>query len=104
MYAVIQSGGKQYRVSAGQTVRLEKLGAGVGETVTFSEVLMVGGAEGQVQLGRPLVSGAQVQATVTETGRGDKVKIVKFRRRKHYLKRQGHRQSYTEVQITAINA
>ncbi len=104
MYAVIQSGGKQYRVCAGQKVRLEKLDVAVGETVTFSEVLMVGGEAGAVQLGRPLVAGAQVAATVTENGRGDKVKIVKFRRRKHYLKRQGHRQAFTEVQITAINA
>lgn len=104
MYAVIQSGGKQYRVSTGQKVRLEKLGVAEGDAVTFSDVLMVEDAEGSVKIGRPLLEGAQVQGTVLKNGRADKVHIVKFRRRKHYLKRQGHRQSYTEVEITAINA
>jgi large subunit ribosomal protein L21 len=104
MYAVIQSGGKQYRVSAGQRVRLEKLDVAEGDAVTFSDVLMVGGADGSVKVGHPLLAGAQVQATVVENGRADKVLIIKFRRRKHYMRRQGHRQSYTEVTITAINA
>lgn len=101
MYAVIKSGGKQYRVEAGGQVRVESLAAEVGAAVSFEEVLLVGQGDG-VQVGAPLVSGAKVRATVIGHGRGDKVKIFKLRRRKHYQKSQGHRQSYTEVRIDDI--
>lgn len=103
MYAVIASGGKQYRVSEGDTVRLEKLSAGEGDAIEFDKVLMVGkGAD--VTIGTPYVDGGKVTATVNSHGRGDKVKIIKFRRRKHHMKRAGHRQAYTEVKITSISA
>lgn len=101
MYAVIKSGGKQYRVESGAKLRLERLAADVGAAVSFDQVLLVGDGEG-VKLGAPLVSGALVKATVTAQGRGDKVRIFKLRRRKHYQKTQGHRQSYTEVRIDDI--
>lgn len=103
MYAVIKTGGKQYRVSSGEQLRIELLPAEVGAAVSFDEVLMI--AEGdQVRVGAPFVSGAKVQATVMAHGRGDKVKIYKLRRRKHFQKSQGHRQSYTEVRIDDIVA
>ena len=98
MYAVIKSGGKQYRVEAGKPVRVESLAADVGATVAFEEVLLVGGGD-SVKVGAPLVSGAKVKGTVLAHGRGDKVKIFKLRRRKHFQKTQGHRQNYTEVRI-----
>jgi large subunit ribosomal protein L21 len=101
MYAVIKSGGKQYRVESGAQVRLESLAAEVGAAVAFEEVLLIGGGE-SVKVGAPLVSGAKVKATVVSHGRGDKVKIFKLRRRKHYQKSQGHRQNYTEVRIDEI--
>jgi large subunit ribosomal protein L21 len=101
MYAIIKSGGKQYRVKAGEQVRVEALAAEVGSTVSLEEVLLVGTGEG-VKVGAPLVSGAKVKATVVSHGRGDKVKIFKLRRRKHYQKTQGHRQSYTELRIDDI--
>ena len=101
MYAVIKSGGKQYRVESGAQVRIESLVADVGSTVAFEEVLLVGTGE-SVKVGVPLVSGAKVKATVMSHGRGDKVKIFKMRRRKHYQKNQGHRQNYTEVRIDDI--
>jgi len=101
MYAVIKSGGKQYRVESGAQVRVESLAADVGAAVAFEEVLLVGGGE-SVKVGAPLVSGAKVKATVVSHGRGDKVKIFKLRRRKHYQKTQGHRQNYTEVRIDDI--
>ena len=101
MYAVIKSGGKQYRVESGAKLRVERLPGDVGAAVSFDEVLLVGGGDG-VKVGAPLVSGAQVKATVTAQGRGDKVRIFKLRRRKHYQKTQGHRQSYTEVRIDDI--
>jgi large subunit ribosomal protein L21 len=101
MYAVIKSGGKQYRVESGATLRLELLSAEVGAAVSFDEVLLVGTGDG-VKVGAPLVSGALVKATVVSHGRGDKVRIFKMRRRKHYQKSQGHRQSYTEVRIDDI--
>ena len=101
MYAVIKSGGKQYRVESGKQVRVESLVADVGSAVKFEEVLLVGSGEG-VKVGAPLVSGASVKATVVKHGRGDKVKIFKMRRRKHYQKTQGHRQNYTEVRIDDI--
>ena len=101
MYAVIKSGGKQYRVESGAKLRLEALSADVGANVSFDEVVLVGEGE-SVKIGAPLVSGAKVKATVLAHGRGDKVKIFKLRRRKHYIKHQGHRQSYTEVRIDDI--
>jgi large subunit ribosomal protein L21 len=101
MYAIIKSGGKQYRVKAGEQVRVEALAAEVGSTVSLEEVLLVGAGDG-VKVGAPLVSGAKVKATVVSHGRGDKLKIFKLRRRKHYQKTQGHRQSYTELRIDDI--
>lgn len=103
MYAVFQSGGKQHRVSEGQVVRLEKLEVSTGESVEFDSVLMVVNGE-DVKIGAPVVAGAKVVAEVISHGRGDKVKIVKFRRRKHSRKQQGHRQWFTEVKITGIQA
>ncbi|AWX13896.1 50S ribosomal protein L21 [Mergibacter septicus] len=103
MYAVFQSGGKQHRVSEGQVVRLEKLEVATGEAVEFDSVLMVVNGE-DVKIGAPVLAGAKVVAEVVSHGRGDKVKIVKFRRRKHSRKQQGHRQWFTEVKITGINA
>ena len=101
MYAVIKSGGKQYRVEAGATLRVEAIAAEVGANLSFEEVLLVGAGDA-VKVGAPLVSGALVKATVLAHGRGDKVKIFKLRRRKHFQKTQGHRQSYTEVRIDDI--
>ena len=103
MYAVFQSGGKQHRVSEGQVVRLEKLELATGATVEFDSVLMVVNGE-DVKIGAPVVAGAKVVAEVVAQGRGDKVKIVKFRRHKHSRKQQGHRQWFTEVKITGIQA
>ena len=103
MYAVFQSGGKQHRVSEGQVVRLEKLELATGSTVEFDSVLMVVNGE-DVKIGAPVVAGAKVVAEVVAQGRGDKVKIVKVRRRKHSRKQQGHRQWFTEVKITGIQA
>jgi large subunit ribosomal protein L21 len=103
MYAVITTGGKQYRVSEGSVLRIEKLEAAEGASVEFDQVLLVGrGAD--VKVGAPLVAGAKVTATVQAHGKGDKVRIVKFRRRKHYLRQKGHRQPYTEVKVTGISA
>lgn len=103
MYAVIKSGGKQYRVQEGQTLKLEKLEVPTGETISFDEVLLVADGE-NVTVGAPLVDGARVAGEVVSHGRGDKVTIIKFRRRKHHMKRQGHRQWFTEVKITGISA
>jgi len=101
MYAIIKAGGKQYRVKAGEQIRVEALPGEVGASVSFGEVLAVGAGD-SVKLGAPLVSGASVKATIVSHGRGEKVKIFKLRRRKHYQKTQGHRQSYTEVRIDDI--
>ena len=101
MYAVIKSGGKQYRVESGKPVRVEALAADIGAAVSFEEVLLVGAGE-SVKVGSPLVSGASVKGTVLAHGRGEKVKIFKMRRRKHFQKSQGHRQNYTEVRIDDI--
>ncbi|MBR9909099.1 MAG: 50S ribosomal protein L21 [Gammaproteobacteria bacterium] len=101
MYAVIKSGGKQHRVVEGETLKLEKLEVATGESIDFDEVLMVANGE-EIKIGAPVVAGAKVTAEVVSHGRGDKVKIIKFRRRKHSMKRQGHRQWYTEVKITGI--
>ncbi len=102
MYAVIKTGGKQYRVSEGVKLKVEKLEYEVGATIDFDQVLMIGKDEGSI-IGKPLVDGGKVTATVESHGRGKKVNILKFRRRKHHMKRMGHRQSYTEVTITGIN-
>jgi large subunit ribosomal protein L21 len=103
MYAVIQTGGKQYRVSEGATLRVEKLTAAEGDSVELDKVLMVADGD-DVKVGTPYLQGSKVTATVKAQGRGDKVKIIKFRRRKHHMKRQGHRQAYTEIEVTGINA
>jgi large subunit ribosomal protein L21 len=102
MYAVIQSGGKQYRVTEGATLRVEKLDAAEGASVDLDKVLMIGAGE-DVKVGAPYIDGSTVTATVKSHGRGKKVNILKFKRRKHHLKRQGHRQWYTELEITGIN-
>jgi large subunit ribosomal protein L21 len=103
MYAVIKTGGKQYKVAAGEKLKIEQIAADVGQEITLDQVLAVGEGE-QIQFGQPLISGASVTVTVLSQGRHDKVKIFKMRRRKHYQKRQGHRQNFTEVRIDAINA
>lgn len=101
MYAIIETGGKQYRVAEGQLLKVEKLEVEMGSTVDFDRVLMVGEGE-QMRVGAPLVAGAKVVAEVVKHGRADKIRIIKFRRRKHHMKHQGHRQYYTQVKITAI--
>lgn len=101
MYAVIESGGKQHRVVEGEILQLDKLDAVAGEKVKFDKILLVGEGE-SVKIGTPYVDGTQVEAEVTRQGRADKVKIIKFRRRKHSQKKQGHRQLFTEVKITGI--
>ena len=101
MFAVIESGGKQHRVEEGEVLRLEKLAAGPGETVTFDRVLLI--AEGDdIKVGTPFVDGGEVTAEVVGEGRGDKVMLIKFKRGKNYHRKQGHRQSYTEVRVTGI--
>jgi large subunit ribosomal protein L21 len=103
MYAVIKTGGKQYKVAAGEKIKVELLAADIGSQVTLDQVLAIGnGAD--MSIGSPLVAGANVLATVLGHGRHDKVRIFKMQRRKHYQKRQGHRQHFTEIQIGAINA
>ena len=101
MYAVIESGGKQHRVVEGEILQLDKLDAVAGDKVKFDKILLVGEGE-SVKIGTPYVDGTQVEAEVTRQGRADKVKIIKFRRRKHSQKKQGHRQLFTEVKITGI--
>ena len=101
MYAVFQSGGKQHRVAEGQTVRLEKIEVAPGETVEFEDILMVSNGD-DVKIGTPSVAGAKITAEVVTHGRGEKINIVKFRRRKHSRKQMGHRQWFTEVKITGI--
>jgi large subunit ribosomal protein L21 len=101
MYAVIATGGKQYRVAAGDVVRIEKLEAELGAAVEFDQVLLVG-AGTDIQVGKPYLAGARVSATVEKHGKGEKKRIVKFRRRKHYLRQGTHRQTFTDVKITGI--
>ncbi|MFK7898901.1 MAG: 50S ribosomal protein L21 [Myxococcota bacterium] len=101
MYAVIRSGGKQYRVSQGGSVRVEKLAGEVGSSITLDEVLMVG-SEGDVKIGTPQVDGAQVTGTIVAQGRGTKINVFKMKRRKGYRRKQGHRQDYTEIRVDAI--
>jgi large subunit ribosomal protein L21 len=103
MYAVIVTGGKQYKVAEGEFLKVEKLEIATGESVTFDRVLLVGNGD-DVQIGAPVVNGAKVVAEVVAQGRHDKIRIIKFRRRKHHMKRQGHRQWYTEIKITGIQA
>jgi large subunit ribosomal protein L21 len=103
MYAVVKTGGKQYRVVAGEKIKVEQIPADVGAEITLDQVLMVGEGE-SVKIGTPLVAGAKVTAKVIAHGRHDKVNIFKMRRRKHYQKHQGHRQNYTEIQIAGIAA
>ncbi|MGA8276889.1 MAG: 50S ribosomal protein L21 [Rhodanobacteraceae bacterium] len=101
MYAVIVTGGRQYRVAQGEILRVEKLESDVDSTVRFDQVLMIGEGD-SVTVGAPLVGGAVVAAKVRAHGRADKIRIVKFRRRKHHRKQMGHRQHYTEIEITGI--
>ena len=102
MYAVIKTGGKQYRVSEGQLLRVEKLAGNKGDTIKFDEVLFVGGDTPKI--GQPVVAGASVSAEITAAGRGKKIVVFKFRRRKNYRRKAGHRQPYTELRITGIKA
>jgi large subunit ribosomal protein L21 len=101
MYAVIKTGGKQYKVAAGDKIKVEQMPADIGAEVTIDQVLAVGAGD-QILVGAPLVSGATVSATVLSNGRHDKVRIFKMRRRKHYQKHQGHRQNYTELFVSRI--
>lgn len=103
MYAVIVTGGKQYRVKPGEILKVETLAADAGQEIQFDKVLLVQGEDG-IKVGRPYLEGGTVTATVTAHGRHPKVKILKFRRRKHHMKQAGHRQNYTEVKITGISA
>ncbi|MBS0300212.1 MAG: 50S ribosomal protein L21 [Proteobacteria bacterium] len=103
MYAVIKTGGKQYRIQVGEKLKVEQLKAENGSELVIDQVLMVADGD-KVSVGTPLVSGAKVSATVLGQGRHDKIRIFKMRRRKHYQKHQGHRQNYTEIQITGISA
>ncbi len=102
MYAVIQTGGKQYRVSEGMTLKVEKIDAEEGASIELDKVLLVADGD-EVKVGAPYLEGS-VAATVKRHGKGRKVNIIKFKRRKHHLKRRGHRQQYTEIEITGINA
>jgi large subunit ribosomal protein L21 len=103
MYAIIRTGGKQYRVEKGDVIRVESLDAAVGGSVTLDQVLLVSG-EGPARVGSPLVSGAQVVGTVLDQGRDRKVRIFKFKRRKHYRRTKGHRQAYTALRVDEIKA
>ena len=103
MYAVVKTGGKQYRVAVGEKLKVEQIPADIDSQIVLEEVLMVAGGD-EVKVGTPLVAGATVKATVVSHGRGEKVRIFKMRRRKHYQKHQGHRQNYTELRIEAISA
>src|SRR6476619_5940956 len=103
MYAVIKTGGKQYRVAAGEKFKVEQIPADIGSEVVLDQVLLVGNGDA-VTVGKPLVAGASVTAKVIAHGRGDKVLIFKMRRRKHYQKHQGHRQNFTELSVESINA
>ncbi|HEX4975644.1 MAG TPA: 50S ribosomal protein L21 [Pseudomonadales bacterium] len=103
MYAVIESGGKQHRVTEGETLKLELLEAELGKTINFDKVLLVTNGD-DIKIGAPYLENGKVSAEVVAHGRHDKVRIVKFRRRKHYRKQMGHRQWFTEVKITGISA
>ncbi|HEU0186492.1 MAG TPA: 50S ribosomal protein L21 [Gallionellaceae bacterium] len=103
MYAVIKTGGKQYRVTQGDTLKIETVAGDVGSAIVLDKVLMVGNGD-KVTVGKPMLAGATVKATIVANGRHDKVNIFKMRRRKHYQKHQGHRQNYTEIRIDGISA
>lgn len=103
MYAVIVTGGKQHRVSEGETLKVEKLAAEAGASIEFDKVLLVAN-DGDVKIGAPVVDGAKVTAEVVSHGRGEKIRILKFKRRKHHMKQMGHRQWFTEIKITGISA
>ena len=103
MYAVIKTGGKQYKVAAGEKIKVEQIAADVGQEIVIDQVLAVGSGT-DLKVGTPLLAGASVKATVLAHGKHDKVRIFKMRRRKHYKKSQGHRQTYTELQISAVSA
>lgn len=103
MYAVIQTGGKQYRVEEGTTLKIEKLELGTGDSVEFDKVLMIQ-SDSETKIGQPYVESGKVTAEVVSQGRHKKVKIIKFKRRKHHMKQMGHRQYFTEIQITGISA
>jgi large subunit ribosomal protein L21 len=102
-YAVIKTGGKQYRISAGEKLKIEQISADVGSEFVMDQVYLVA-SNGNIKVGAPLVDGARVTATVVAHGRHDKIRIFKMRRRKHYRKQQGHRQNYTEIRIDGISA
>lgn len=101
MYAVINSGGKQYRVTEGQTLKLEKMTAEAGATIHFDKILMIVNGD-DIKIGKPWLDGIKVAASIVSHGRHKKIRIVKFKRRKHHMKQMGHRQDYTEVKITQI--
>ncbi len=103
MYAVIVTGGKQYRVQEGQLLKIEKLEVGDNHSIEFDKVLMIADGE-QVKIGEPYLSGCTVKADVVRRGRADKIRIIKIKRRKHHMKRMGHRQWFTEIKITGIKA
>lgn len=103
MYAVVVTGGKQYRVAPGDVLKIEKLNADEGSTIELDRVLMVADGE-DVKVGTPALEGGKVTATVKSHGRGEKIRIIKMRRRKHYRKQQGHRQHFTEIEITGVTA
>lgn len=103
MYAVFKTGGKQYRATTGDTLKVEKIEAEKGTTVEIDQVLMVGEGE-DIKIGTPLLAGGKVTAMVVDHGRHDKIKIIKFKRRKHHMKRAGHRQYFTQIEITGIEA
>ena len=102
MYAIIRTGGKQYRVAEGETIYVESLPTPIGETVTLGEVLLVGSDDEATKLGSPFLSGAKVAATVVESGRGAKIRVFKYKKRKHYRRTRGHRQSFTALRIDRI--
>jgi len=104
MYAVFKTGGKQYKASKGDVLRVEKIKADAGQTVDIDQVLMISDDDNKVVVGNPLVKGGKVTAKVVAHGRADKIRIIKFRRRKHSRRTQGHRQHYTDLEITAISA
>jgi large subunit ribosomal protein L21 len=103
MYAIIKTGGKQYRVSEGQTLSIEKIDLEQGNEIHFDEVLLVANGE-NIQVGSPTLQNAKVTAQIVDHGRADKIKIIKFRRRKHHMKHMGHRQDFTKVKIVSIKA
>ncbi|MBL4660029.1 MAG: 50S ribosomal protein L21 [Alcanivoracaceae bacterium] len=104
MHAVIVTGGKQYRVKEGDVLRVEKLGLDEGTTIDFTEILMTSNGDDAISVGTPYVEGASVSAEVMSNGRSKKVRIMKFKRRKHHMKQMGHRQSYSEIKIKQIKA